>query len=358
LYRVGFERANLLKMSLVTTAAMLAICLLTLVETTNTAEATSLPRNGKIAFSSYRDNNFDIYVMNADGTDLKRLTNVTRGLGAQFAWSPDGKKIAFEAADGVYVMNADGSDLRNLHLHSNRSEADYIHHTWSPDGTKMAFSSGRPPDFIHDIYTMNLDGSNQINLTNTPGLNEMHPNFSPDGSQICFSRDSHGKPKPPSGIYLMDADGTDPTLLIEEVGQGQCDWSPDGTKIAFNRGVGVHDNPDVFVMNADGSGQTNLTRSKSEMDVNPDWSPDGTRITFESYRDGAYPDIYTMDPDGSDVAQLTANSDVNDMDPNWQPLPRPTIHPPDTGGPSLLLVGSALLFSVGSLLYAMVRRRM
>jgi hypothetical protein len=81
-HRVASKSTNLPKMWLGTTAAMLAICLLALVETTNTAEATSLPHNGKIAFSSYRDSNFDIYIMNADGTDLKRLTNVARGIGA------------------------------------------------------------------------------------------------------------------------------------------------------------------------------------------------------------------------------------------------------------------------------------
>ena len=63
-----------------------------------------------------------------------------------------------------------------------------------------------------------------------------------------------------------------------------------------------------------------------------------------------------MDADGSDVAQITANSDVKDMDPDWQPLPPKspsvTVYPPDTGGPSLLLVASALLFSGGVLLYA------
>jgi TolB protein len=350
-------------MLLVTAAAMLAICLLTLVGTTNTVGATSLPHKGKIAFSSYRDGNFDIYVMNADGSGLKRLTHVARGIGAQLAWSPDGKKIAFEATDGVYVMNADGSDLRNLHLHANRSRFDYIQHTWSPDATNLAFSSGRPPDYIHDIYTMNSDGSNQINLTHTPDLNEMHPDFSLDGSQICFSRDSHGRPKPAPGIFVMNADGSDPSLLAGEHLAGQCDWSPDGTKIAFYREAGVHGNPDVFVMNADGRGQTNLTRSNSEMELDPDWSPDGARITFESDRNGDF-EIYTMDPDGSDVAQATTNSGVPDHDPNWQPVPTPpkshsvTVHPPDTGGPSLLLVANALLFSVGVLLYAVVRRRM
>jgi hypothetical protein len=75
LYRVGFKSPNLLKVSLVTAAAMLAICLLALVETTNKAEAGALPQNGKIAFSSYRGDNGAIYTVAPDGSNLSLLTN-------------------------------------------------------------------------------------------------------------------------------------------------------------------------------------------------------------------------------------------------------------------------------------------
>ena len=96
------------------------------------------------------------------------------------------------------------------------------------------------------------------------------------------------------------------------------------------------------------------------MDREPDWSPDGTRIAFASDRDGDY-DIYTMDADGSDVAQVT-NLPGDEEFPDWQPLtpksPSAAVNPPDTGGPSLILVASALLFSMSCLLYAMVRPRM
>jgi hypothetical protein len=117
-------------------------------------------------------------------------------------------------------------------------------------------------------------------------------------------------------------------------------------------------------MNADGSGQTNLTRTNTESEREPDWSPDGTRIAFErGWNEDV--DIYTMNADGSDVAQLT-HSRATDIAPDWQPVPRPTheksrsvtVHPPDTGGPSLLLVASVLLISVGVLLFAVVKRRM
>jgi dipeptidyl aminopeptidase/acylaminoacyl peptidase len=111
---------------------------------------------------------------------------------------------------------------------------------------------------------------------------------------------------------------------------------------------------EVYVINADGSGRTNLTKN-SAADVAPTWSPDGKKITFMSDRDGDF-DIYTMDADGSDVAQVT-NLPGDDDSPDWQPLPR-TVHQPDTGGLSLMMVASALLFSGGVMFYAGLKRRM
>jgi dipeptidyl aminopeptidase/acylaminoacyl peptidase len=114
----------------------------------------------------------------------------------------------------------------------------------------------------------------------------------------------------------------------------------------------------VYIINADGSGLTALT-SNSAADLRPAWSPDGTKIVFSSDRDGGDYDLYTMDTDGTDVAQVM-NLPGDERCPDWQPLtPKSrsmTVHPPDTGGPSLILVASTLLFSGGSLLYAGVRR--
>jgi hypothetical protein len=116
-------------------------------------------------------------------------------------------------------------------------------------------------------------------------------------------------------------------------------------------------------MNADGGGKENLTSTRKLSDGCPDWSPDGTRTAFSSERDGDS-DICTMDADGSDVARVT-NLPGDEACPDWQPLTSEsrsmTVLPPDTGGTSSLLlslVASALLFSVGVLLYAVVWRRM
>ena len=340
MYRDAFERANVLKMSLVTTTAMLAICLLALVETKNKAEASSLPQNGKIAFTS---SNGAIYTVEPDGSNQRQLTT-----GAFPKWSPDGTEIVFaEPGEGdISVMSADGSNLINL---STTGKAYGYYPTWSPDGTSVAFSKGTPPVNMNDIFMMDLDGSNQTNLTKTPKIGELYPDFSPDGSQICFFRDSGYEGKSVPGIYVMDADGSDSTLLYEygEDAPGQCDWSPDGKKIALTAIIAVSKevkkavkkaiakgtfqkakekaqaaaDDEVYVINTDGSGRTNLT-SNSAADVNPHWSPDGKKITFASDRDGDL-DIYTMDADGSDVAQVT-NARYDDGAPDWQPLPRTT----------------------------------
>ena len=339
LYSGAYKCANLLKLSLVSAAAMLAVCLQALVGTTDAAEATSLPQNGKIAFISSRDNGtYHIYTAEPDGSNVSQLTHNSSGTRPK--WSPDGTKLTFSDGRGdvgIPVMSADGSNLRYVQPESNVTGALSFFPTWSPDGTKLAFSGRDSPDTPFDIYTMDLDGSNQTNLTNNSAYSESDAEFSPDGSQMCFSFAGVVDSKPASGIYLMNDDGSDPTTLVSKA-VGECDWSPDDTKIAFGYTDGSGDTSDeaygdseVAVINPDGSGLTNLT-SNSATDVTPRWSPDGTKIAFMSDRDGDQ-DIYTMDADGSDVALVTTDSgsQVQDLDPDWQPLPG-TTSPKDADG--------------------------
>jgi Tol biopolymer transport system component len=382
LYRVDFGGANLIKMSLVITAAMLAICLLALAATTNVAEATSLPENGKITFSHVQASRpgiltFDIYSMNPDGTGLTNLTSESStsvGEGSP-AWSPDGTKIAFSstlnsksplASYDTYVMDADGSNPRRLTY--NEYEVAGVG-SWSPDGTKIVYTCMKT---AREICRVDADGSNIIRLT-TSGDNE-YPNWSPDGTKIAY-RGSSG------GIHTMNPDGSNKKLLIAR--GDQPDWSPDGTKIAYRRSPPGQGHPDIFVANADGSNPVNLSArfsGKSADRTNPwegepAWSPDGTKIAFSSnlhdpVDDSSHFEIYVVDASGHNLKQLThtrgSTTDPSNTDPDWQPLPKPTppksrsdtVHPPDTGGLSLLLVASFLLCSAGVLLYAGVRRRM
>ena len=367
MYGVARKSADLLRMSLVTSAAMLAICLLALVETTNKAEAKdSLPQNGKIAFWNLTD--YEIFTVDPDGTNLSQLTDdpVSKDLGSDPAWSPDGTKIAYVSfGPRITVMDADGSNKRKLTMDGRRTRFESP--TWSADGTQLAFSTSTPMQSITpDIYTSDTDGSDLTNLTKNPENDESEPDYSPNGSQMCFTG---GNFKTGFGIYIANSDGSNPTRLVgdepPESLYWSCDWSPDGTKIAYtyppDRHGGEEWAEDVYVINADGSGKINLTKSPDVTEGDPNWSPDGTKITFARARDGDY-DIYTMDADGSDVAQVT-NLPGNEYTPDWQPLTQKsrsiTVAQPDTGGPSLLWVASALLFfSGGSLLYAVLRPSM
>ncbi|HLC04969.1 MAG TPA: hypothetical protein VJK02_18200 [Anaerolineales bacterium] len=277
---------------------------------------------GQIAFLRDDDpelETYEIYVMDADGTGVSRLTYTN---GSVFhgppIWSPDGTMIAFVSdVDGdeeIYVMNADGTGQTNL---TNNSARD-VSSAWSPDRTKMAFSSDRDGEW--QIYVMDPDGTGQINLTNNPIWRDTGPVWSPDGTKIAFVSDRNGY----SDIFVMNPDGTEQTNLTDNVWITDTApvWSPDGTKIAFIRDDGTFEtNDEIYVMNADGTGQTNLTNN-SALDETPVWSPDRTKIAFGSYRDsgttGGTEEIYAMNADGTGVVRLTNNSS-RDSDPLWAP---------------------------------------
>ena len=268
---------------------------------------------GKIAFSSNRDGNFEIYAMDADGSKQTRLTfNGDKDLAP--AWSHDGASIAFHSDRAgnweIYTMNTDGANQTRLTF-TNRADQDPA---WSPDGSSIAFFSERDGAGVPVIYTMNPDGSGQTRLTLNEYLN-WHPAWSPDGTRIAFTSirgvDWDGK----SEIYTMNADGSNQTrLTFSNSENGEPTWSPDDAHITFySKRDGKSE---IYTMNADGSNQTRLTKNEAG-DYGPTWSPAGVRIAFESDRDGNR-EIYTMNADGSNQARLTFN-EAGDRKPAWSP---------------------------------------
>jgi Tol biopolymer transport system component len=287
--------------------------------------------NGKIVFASRRDGpNLEIYDMNPDGRAQTRLTydtNLTYSTNSDDypTWSPDGSKIAFDRyIDGqyqIYVMNADGTGERPLT--SGKSPSPFPpqrfawHPSWSPDGSRIAFASDRDSPYTLQIYSMNAaDGSGVKRLTYNTNVND-YPAWSPDGSKIAF--DSNIYDNTHFEIYYMNPDGTDQHQITNILSDNSMPaWSPDGSKILFlsSRFSGSR----IFVMNAmDGSDQTDLSRSPVQ-DRRPSWSPDGSKILFA--RSGwlkSQPDICVMNPGGSDLTCLTLSA-PDSFDPDWQPI--------------------------------------
>ncbi len=278
------------------------------------------PDGKKIAFVSDRDTKslvgdltWTIYVIDIEGGHEMQVTS-TAADNRKPMWSPDGKKIAFssnrESNYRIYLIDPDGSNQMNLT--DNLSSIDPV---WSPDGMKVAFI--QCDGWILDssanmeICIANVDGSDQMNLTNTAAW-DGYPVWSPDGSKIAFITNRDGNEE----IYVMNADGSNQVNLTNNPGIDifPC-WSPDGTRIAF---VSDRDgNEEIYVMNADGSNQVNLTIN-SASDFSPAWSPDGTKIAFSSERDGNA-EIYVMNEDGNDARRLTRN-DALDLCPVWCPF--------------------------------------
>ncbi len=310
----------------------------------------------RIAFMSDREGNFDIFVMDLDGSNLVNLTNNPAqdglpawsgsagalaflsdrvlgqlafyqldGLGGepvvmntnppptagQAFWSPNGQYVAFQGGDtgvsDIYILDLAADTTLNL---SDSASLDTFG-AWSADSRQVLFTSTRAGSLA--IFTSGVGGGEPTRLTD-PSFASTFPAWAPDGSKIAFTTDQDGDVE----VYLMDADGGNITRLTEAEGfDGYPAWSPDGARIAFlsNR----DGNPEIYVMNADGSGQTNLTNNPAAESTQGDfsWSPDGARILFQTDRDGDV-EVYVMDADGGNPTNLSAHP-ATDLASIWVP---------------------------------------
>jgi WD40 repeat protein len=298
---------------------------------------------GRIAFVSSRDGNSEIYVVNADGTGLTRLTD-DPAVDAYPAWSPDGSRIAFSSTrDGhynIYVMNADGTGVTQLTTSTGsvRSQAP----AWC--GTKIAYMSDDYLGSFPDVYVMNDDGSGQTRLTLDNAAFDEFPSWSPTCGQIAFTKDPSGQEQ----VVVMNADGSGATQLTSGSRNSHPAWSPDGTRIAFTSDrESPGNNTDIYVMNADGTQPTRVTPwSDFHFDFRwydlPAWSPDGTQIAFQRIFGVAPPGTYVINVDGSGLTRLADGIYYNraawtgpSAPPPPPPPPPPPIHIGDLDGSSL-----------------------
>lgn len=262
-----------------------------------------------IAFTSDRDGNKEIYVMNADGSDPRNLTNNAAN-DDQAAWSPDGTQIVFASErnassagySDLYIMNADGSNVRRI-TKAFWNETDPA---WSPDGTQIAYMSNENNN--QDIFVMNVDGSDIRKLTEDQH-EDTQPAWSPDGTQIVYSSYL--------GAMMINADGSNPVrfpadMLAQAV---NIVWSPDGSTFGFSGRE--FSTSQIFSVPVTGGTWTNLSNNDAANDDAPAWSPDGSQIVFESVT-GDVHNLYLMNSDGSDTHALTDTG--HDRSPAWQPM--------------------------------------
>jgi TolB protein len=285
----------------------------------------------------------EIYLINGDGTNPRRLTENTDYDGFPVL-SPDGRRIVFDSnrlraagepfnTSDLFVMATDGTAQTFLIRGSSA--------TWSPDGKKIAFhasASGNGPPIKpdpgaarsdNDIFVVNVDDllkkvAAPKNITNSSAAIDDDPDWSPDGQSIVFT--SHAVTDDPinsatAEIFVIDPDGNGkPVRLTNNTEEERAPaWSPDGKRIVFCCRRGGPDF-EICVMNANGTGQVRLT-DNSLPDLTPSWSPDGKKIVFHR-RVGARGQfqLFLVNADGTGEVQLTFPPGLNAF-PNWGEVP-------------------------------------
>jgi TolB protein len=258
----------------------------------------------KIAFSSNKEEAKELFLMDYDGANIRKVTNF-KSITIFPALTPTGDKIAFTSFFSgfprLYLLTLAPGKTKMLFggpgLNSTPS--------WSPDGRKVAFTSSK--DGNAEIYILDIDTGKLRRVTHSPAI-DTNPCFSPTGREIAFTSDRGGSPQ----IYIMDVDGANIRRLTYQgrYNEGAA-WSPDGLKIAYCSRIGVLF--DIFMIDLKDNIPYRLTIDAGSNEC-PVWSPDGKHIAFSSNRNGRY-HIYVMNADGAEPRRLTNGG--NNFTPSW-----------------------------------------
>jgi Tol biopolymer transport system component len=275
---------------------------------------------GEIAFSSVQNGTSQIYLINADGSNLRPLTHELNGA-CQPSWSPDGKSLVYVSPCAAKSDQYPRSSLFTIDIESGATtqlpltRSGNFEPAWSPDGKNIAFSSLR--EGFLTIYSYNLDSqqiTRLIDLSST--VQSRQPTWSPDGSKIIYVARRFSLMQ----IWSMTADGKDQTQLFRNGGSFSDylpAWSPDGLFILFSESNAAITSPSSlmrFDLNSEGPPQI-LQVSLPVVDVS--FSPDGQWIAYET-SDTKNQDIFIYNLVSNERLRLTTDQAI-DFDPAWRP---------------------------------------
>ncbi|HVH64756.1 MAG TPA: hypothetical protein VM674_01880 [Candidatus Acidoferrum sp.] len=247
---------------------------------------------------------------------------VTSAIPAAAAFPGVNGRISFASnqtgSSQIYTMNSDGSDVVQL----TSAPGNSVISDWSPDGQRIAFDSDRTGSV--EVFSMRSDGSDVRQLTHL-GEFTADPSWSPDGTQLVFEN-FPGPGLCCTNLWTINADGTGLRQLTNfsaNTFPGEPEFSPDGESIAFQQfpnGAGPGHHAAIFVMKADGTHLRQVTDLALDAG-HPEWSPDGSRIIFNNDFTGMVGDIFTIRPNGTQLTRLTDVIPLGEADfrPDYSP---------------------------------------
>ena len=286
----------------------------------------------QIAFTSDRTGAPQIYLMDADGSNIQQVTNMADG-SCQPAWSPDGARLVFispclkrqqQYPDAkMYLVNADGSGLTEL---VSEPGGDF-NPAWSPDGTRIAFTSLR--DGLPNIFMLTLS-NNLVSQLTEPSSDvrqpdwSMQPAWSPSGTQIVFT--SHSPFTNALQIWVMSDAGRGQTFLIHRgstLWNSQPVWSPDGKTILFSETSGNQLLGWMMRFDFEHQSEKVVHLRMETYGTHGDYSPDGIWVAYESLdiqdSERVDYDIYLIKADGTGPISRLTNTRRMEFDPAWRP---------------------------------------
>jgi Tol biopolymer transport system component len=298
---------------------------------TITWEVTCWPSvSGRIAFVRIEPEGGsprNLFMIDAGGTGLTRLTGPDDNTDQYPDWSPDGTQIAYVSDTNTFdsrlrVLDVVRRTLRELPIGSLSASVPQ----WSPDGTQLSFESFDSDAFQEHVYLVNADGSGAPRRLAQIG-SERNAAWSPDGNRLAFI--GAAQFLDPERVYVIARSGdsplpVSPSGLEPAFAGGDLDWSPDGSRIVFSAAhpLGQDFGSDLYVVGIDGNGLVNLTASPPfSSNVRPRWSPDGRVIAYtcsDVNRSGTIGDICTIPSEGGPRTNLTNHLEFY-SDFGWSP---------------------------------------
>jgi len=267
----------------------------------------------RIVFQGDNSGTYDIFIMNAGGSNLLQLTN-----SPYEDWypqiSPDRSKIIFCRKIQIsffrpYIINIDGSNEEAVNILPNTTISFC---GWSPDASKLAFHANEDGDADIYVYDFNTEITTKIVENNAT---DWIPRWSPDGSKIVFYSDMNGIFK----TYTVNPDGSGLSMIFpnNNTEERNTVYSPDGTKFAMT-GRNIYAQWGIFTANTNGTNFNEVLNTPAVNEHFPVWSPDGTKILYKRFDGGANGyGLYIVNSDGTNN-QVLLDTQYNEYNPDWR----------------------------------------